>query len=102
LKIDALCNQVKAFSPQVIVLGCTHFVFLKEFLQKQLGDGVHFVDSSEAVAKQIDRLLPTSVGLSKAKSEVNILTNVPLSEAEKARIASVCLGHDWSFADWLV
>jgi len=40
-----------------LVLGCTHFPFLKETLQAALGPGVTLVDPSTAVARQAGRVL---------------------------------------------
>jgi glutamate racemase len=39
-----------------LVLGCTHFPFLKEQMQQILGEGVAILDSGEAIARQVERL----------------------------------------------
>ena len=44
-----------------IVLGCTHFPFLKSALSKAL-PGVFWVDSGEAIAKRVKGMLPTFKG----------------------------------------
>ncbi len=41
----------------VLVLGCTHYPFLRETLEKVVGPGVTIVDPSEAVARQVKRVL---------------------------------------------
>ncbi|MBD0401020.1 glutamate racemase [Flammeovirga sp. EKP202] len=41
-----------------IVLGCTHYPFLKDDLQEIVGEKVQLIDPSPAVVKQINRLLP--------------------------------------------
>jgi glutamate racemase len=41
----------------VIVLGCTHYPFLREAIARLCGDGVLLVDSAEAVARQLGRVL---------------------------------------------
>jgi glutamate racemase len=40
-----------------LVLGCTHFPFLKEAIQAEIGPGVTIVDPSPAVARQVGRVL---------------------------------------------
>jgi glutamate racemase len=40
-----------------IVLGCTHYPFLREVIATIVGDGVDIVDSSEAVARRVGVLL---------------------------------------------
>lgn len=41
----------------VLVLGCTHFPFLKAPMQRILGNGVRILDSGAAIAKQVERVL---------------------------------------------
>ncbi|KXX69945.1 glutamate racemase [Flammeovirga sp. SJP92] len=41
-----------------IVLGCTHYPFLKEDIQKIVGEKVNLIDPAPAVVKQIKRLMP--------------------------------------------
>jgi glutamate racemase len=41
----------------VIVLGCTHYPFLRERIQRMCGPGVTLVDPSDAVARQLGRVL---------------------------------------------
>jgi glutamate racemase len=42
-----------------LVLGCTHFAFLKETIQSEIGPEVMLVDPSPAVARQAGRVLDT-------------------------------------------
>lgn len=41
-----------------IVLACTHFPFLADSIRAVAGDGIALVDPSEAVARQVARVLP--------------------------------------------
>jgi glutamate racemase len=47
-----------------IVLGCTHYPFLRPALQQLVGPGVTLIDTGAAVARQVERLRPleTSAG----------------------------------------
>lgn len=40
-----------------IVLGCTHYPFLKESIQKVMGEHVRVIDSGKAIAKQVSRVV---------------------------------------------
>ncbi len=47
-----------------LVLGCTHFPFLKERMQKILGDSISLLDSGGAIARQVHRVLQHNDSLS--------------------------------------
>ncbi len=53
----------------IVVLGCTHFIFLEKELKAQLGCGVSIIDSREGVGKQIIRVLENNDLLSETKDE---------------------------------
>jgi glutamate racemase len=40
-----------------LVLGCTHYIFVQEILQKLVGPGIKLFSTGEAVAKQTKRLI---------------------------------------------
>ena len=40
-----------------LVLGCTHYPFLRSVIARVVGDGVEIIDSSEAVARRVANLL---------------------------------------------
>jgi glutamate racemase len=44
-----------------IVLGCTHFPFLKPLIAELVGSGVQLIDTGEAVARQVVRRLPEAL-----------------------------------------
>ncbi len=46
-----------------IVLGCTHYPFLRPVLQELVGRSVTLIDTGAAVARQVQRLLPDRHGL---------------------------------------
>ena len=66
-----------------IVLGCTHYPFVKHVIQELVGDKITLIDTGAAVAKQLKRQLEEKdlLSTSKQKAEVNFWTN---SEAENA------------------
>lgn len=87
-------NQTKALIRQytapllaegadTIVLGCTHYPFVKHVIQEIVGDKITLIDTGAAVAKQLKNKLEEKglLSSSKEKAEVHFWTN---SEAENA------------------
>ena len=66
-----------------IVLGCTHYPFVKHVIQEIVGDKITLIDTGAAVAKQLKRQLEEKglLSTSQQKAEVHFWTN---SEAENA------------------
>lgn len=54
--------KVREFEPDALVLGCTHYPILREVIQKTIGENVMLIDSGEATAEEVERLL-TAKGL---------------------------------------
>lgn len=50
-------REMKQFSPDALVLGCTHYPILREVIQQTVGDDVKLVDSGEATAGEVAILL---------------------------------------------
>ena len=83
----------KAVAPLVeagadkIVLGCTHYPFLREVIAATTGDGVEIIDSSEAVARRVATLLDENGIRAEegAKAEYRFLTFADEVYAEKLR-----------------
>lgn len=59
--VDALLHRLLApvadIPVDVVVLGCTHYPFLKEAIQKAVGEGTLIMDGSEGTARQLRRRL---------------------------------------------
>ena len=47
----------RASGADVVVLGCTHYVFLRPLVQRIMGNDVTVLDTSEPVAQQVERLV---------------------------------------------
>ena len=70
-----------------IVLGCTHYPFLRDVIARVAGDGVEIIDSSEAVARRVGVLLD-EYGLRAeegVKPEYRFLTFADEEYAERLR-----------------
>lgn len=55
-----------AAGADVLVLGCTHYPFLRATLADLVGPGVTLLDTGEAVARRVDSLLPAAPALASA------------------------------------
>jgi len=70
-----------------IVLGCTHYPFLRDVIARVAGDGVEIIDSSEAVARRVGVLLDENNLRAEegAKPEYRFLTFADEEYAERLR-----------------
>ena len=50
-------RKVREFDPHALVLGCTHYPILRDVIQKTVGENVKLIDSGEATAEEVERLL---------------------------------------------
>ena len=50
-------RTVRDFDPHSLVLGCTHYPILRDVIQKTVGEHVKLIDSGEATAEEVERLL---------------------------------------------
>ncbi|MEP6705231.1 MAG: glutamate racemase, partial [Acidobacteriota bacterium] len=50
-------KKVREFDPHSLVLGCTHYPILRDVIQKTVGEHVKLIDSGEATAEEVERLL---------------------------------------------
>jgi len=49
--------RMKEFAPDALVLGCTHYPILRDVIQRTVGENVTLIDSGEAAAEEVERLL---------------------------------------------
>jgi glutamate racemase len=59
---------MRASRVDTLVLGCTHYPILRPLIDQVMGDHIHFIDSGEAVADEVARLLEER-GLMRKRSE---------------------------------
>jgi glutamate racemase len=50
-------EKVIKFNPHALVLGCTHYPILRDVIQQTVGDDVTLIDSGEATAEEVEKLL---------------------------------------------
>lgn len=68
-----------------IVLGCTHYPFVKKAIQAIVGKNITLIDTGEAVAKQLKRQLEEKdlLNPSKEKADVQFWTNSTAENSEQ-------------------
>ena len=91
--ISRYCKPLLDEGADTIVLGCTHYPFVKKVIQDVVGKEITLIDTGAAVAKQLKRQLEEKGLLigSKEKAEVNFWTNI---EAENAsQVTEKLWGH---------
>jgi glutamate racemase len=50
-------EPLRSSGADILALGCTHYSFLREAIQREVGEGVKVIEPSEAVARQVRRVL---------------------------------------------
>jgi glutamate racemase len=50
-------KKVIEFGPDALVLGCTHYPILRDVIQQTVGANVKLIDSGEATAEEVEKLL---------------------------------------------
>ena len=61
-------RDVKKGDVGTLVMGCTHYPILRRVIQETMGDNVRLIDSGEATARDVERLL-SAKGLARATTE---------------------------------
>lgn len=77
--LQRYCEPLMAEGVDTIVLGCTHYPFLKHAIQSIVGDAVSLIETGAAVAKQLQRQLPEQA--QDGKPTLSVLTNSQAPDA---------------------
>ena len=83
--IRQYCLPLLAEGADTIVLGCTHYPFVKEIIQDIVGEEITLIDTGAAVAKQLKQQLKDKDLLSNSQlnGNVSFWTNSELENAER-------------------
>jgi glutamate racemase len=73
-----------------LVLGCTHYPFLRDTIQRVAGDDIMLIDPAEAVARELSRRLSDSGELSR-----QALGQVQFFSSGDAVLAQTVMSHLW-------
>jgi glutamate racemase len=79
--LEPLLTPLRDAGVDTIVLGCTHYPFLADAVRDVMGSGVSILDSGDAVARQVERVLREGSGLRESGSgAITLLTTGGASE----------------------
>lgn len=67
--LDKYVAKIKDFDADVIILGCTHFPWLKDQIENRVGSKVSIIDSGSAVARRVNFVLKKKNIYSSIKSK---------------------------------
>lgn len=56
-RMEAYVAPLREAGVDTVVLGCTHYVFVRDAIQQALGPGVRLLDSGEAIARRTRQIL---------------------------------------------
>lgn len=70
-----LVVPLRSAGVDTVVLGCTHYPFLRDEIEQAMGPGVRVIDSGPAVARQVERVLTGRDALARdGRGEIDVLT----------------------------
>ena len=94
IKIIALCARYTSGTGQfginngqidTLVLGCTHYPFVRDILAKAVGADIHLIDNGGPVARQTRRMLPRLANTDQAGDCVLLTTGTPAALKDAAQ-----------------
>lgn len=80
--IDEAVAPMLESGADVLVLGCTHYPFLKEAIRNRVPEGVALIDTGPAVARRVVEVLPPTSDFSEENAEIHIETTGAVSVLE--------------------
>ncbi|MBI4066711.1 glutamate racemase [Candidatus Gottesmanbacteria bacterium] len=89
-------DPLKTGSIDVIVLGCTHYPFIKDTIRGVVGDGVAIIDSGGAVARHTARILDAN-GLRAKAGEPYTVCYTTGDATRVTRVANTLMGEPIEF-----
>ena len=90
--VRAVLQPLLAAGADTLVLGCTHFTFLKKAISECAGPGVAIVDPAPAVARRVQGLLPRAEPQPSMPASVRVYST-GLQPDTLQRAASLALGR---------
>jgi glutamate racemase len=81
--LERYTTPLLARGADTLVLGCTHYAFLRPQIAELVGPAVALIDTGDAVAKQVVRRLPPNAALGATTPEERFWTTGDLSAARR-------------------
>lgn len=89
--LDLYLNKVKKTGSDVIVLGCTHYPFLKQEIKKRINGNIRIIDSSRAIGDRVETILKNSTSF--AQRKVQELYYTTADPQQFSKVASTLLKY---------
>lgn len=80
LAVDEAVTPLLESGSDVLVLGCTHYPFLREAIEHRIPQNVTLIDTGPAVARRVKDLVDGTADLPKNPSEIHIETTGSLEQ----------------------
>jgi len=81
-----------------IVLGCTHYVFIRNIIENIMGPEVKIIDTGLAVAKQVKNELEKFSLQNKSKEKSNSISTNSVNREMEEIIRSIFINSDFKFS----
>jgi len=74
-RVNAHVRPLVSAGADTLILGCTHFPFLRALIQQEAGAGVRIIDTGAAVARQLQRRLPADESAADKPGGIELFTS---------------------------
>lgn len=92
--IAEYCAPLLEAGADTIVLGCTHYPFVRDVIQGVVGGGVTVIDTGEAVAKHLQATLEAKSLLTSTEEEAGVLVWTNNTAADRDAVIQQLWGDD--------
>ena len=92
--IAEYCAPLLEAEADTIVLGCTHYPFVRDVIQGVVGEGVTVIDTGEAVAKHLQATLEAQSLLTSTEEEAGVLVWTNNTAADRDAVIQQLWGDD--------
>jgi len=87
-------KELKKFSVDTLVLGCTHYPLLRDTIQKVIGENVKLIDSGVETAKVVKDILQENDLLNGSKLKPDYKFFVSDLPQQFKKVGEMFLGHE--------
>ena len=71
--VQKIVDEMQQANVDVVILGCTHYLFFKPLFEALLPQQIRIIDTGEAIARQVSRLAPScATGLTQLFTTANV------------------------------
>lgn len=81
--IDAATVPLLSAGADVLVLGCTHYPFLRPVIEQRIPQEVAIIDTGEAVARRVAEVMPEREEIATGAASIQIETTGSLEELDR-------------------